>query len=170
MNEKTIPLESVKHWIEQNKPISWIAKQVNVSISCFKRNFPNYNGNQGQRPDLYKKNSVEEIEKDILNNSITQYAEPVIRSKIKKYLLHKNGHKCSVCNYTTWNNLPIPLTCDHIDGNSLNCSVENFRLICANCDRQQITFGSKNKGNGRIAARKYWCKNKQFYNKNADIV
>ena len=49
---------------------------------------------------------------------------------------------------------PIPLTCDHVDGNSENNLPSNFRIICANCDRQQPTYGGRNMGNGRKSRRK----------------
>lgn len=170
MNTKHISLEIVKPWIDQNKPISWIVKQINVTRDTFKRKFPDYKGRQGHKPEQYRKNEIVEIEKTFATNDYKKYCETALRTKAKKYLIHKHGHKCSVCGYSEWNKLPIPLTCDHIDGNSQNCHLSNFRLICANCDRQQATFGSKNKGKGRIAARKHWENNKQFYSKNTDIV
>lgn len=165
-----IPLESVKHWMDQNKPISWIAKQLNVSRDVIRKNFPDYKGKQGANESLHGNNQISAIEKLFSSGNYKDYCETALRNKAKKLLIHRNGHKCSVCGYTEWNNQPIPLTCDHIDGNSQNCQLDNFRLICANCDRQQQTFGSKNKGKGRIAARKYWEENKQFYSKNTDIV
>lgn len=170
MNVKHVSLDSVPLWIEQNKPISWIANQLNITRTTFKRRFPNYKGKQGLKPECYRKNEIDEIEKTFLTEDYKNYSEAALRTKAKKLLIHKNGHKCSICNFTEWNKQPIPLTCDHIDGNSQNCSLSNFRLICANCDRQQQTFGSKNKGRGRIAARKHWKENKQFYSKNTDIV
>ena len=165
-----IPLENVKPWMDQRKPINWIAKQLNVSRDVFKRCFPEYKGKQGCNESLHSNNQIDVIEKLFSTDEYKKFCESALRTKAKKLLIHRNGHKCSVCNYTEWNKQPIPLTCDHIDGNSQNCALENFRLICANCDRQQDTFGSKNKGKGRISARKYWAKNKQFYNKDIPVV
>lgn len=73
----------------------------------------------------------------------------------RKYLLFKNGNKCQICNNTEWQGKPIPLTVDHIDGHWDNTRIENYRLICPNCDRQLPTFGSKNKGNGKPWRREY---------------
>jgi len=67
----------------------------------------------------------------------------------KRYLIEKNGHECCRCKSTEWMGEPIPLTCDHIDGDSTHNRIQNFRLLCANCDRQMPTFGSRNIGNGR---------------------
>jgi len=67
---------------------------------------------------------------------------------LKKYLLELYGHKCSICELSIWNDKPIPLVLDHIDGRSINCLPRNLRLICPNCDHQLDTFAGKNIGNG----------------------
>lgn len=71
------------------------------------------------------------------------------RSTIRRYLSELIGYKCSECNITNWNNKPITLQVDHIDGNAGNNNVANVRLLCPNCHSQQDTFGARNKGNGR---------------------
>jgi hypothetical protein len=62
----------------------------------------------------------------------------------KRYLENKHGHVCAICGRSVWNNDPIPLVADHLDGNSENHSVDNLRLICPNCDAQQSTYKSRN--------------------------
>ena len=64
--------------------------------------------------------------------------------RIKKYLIKKYGHVCSKCNNNTWNNKPIPLDLEHIDGNFKNNKLENLCLLCPNCHRQTETWGMKN--------------------------
>lgn len=78
-----------------------------------------------------------------------------IRRIIKKYLIHLNGHFCSICNISNWRGIPILLICDHIDGNSKNNELNNFRLVCPNCDSQLPTFKNKNIGMGREYDRNY---------------
>lgn len=80
---------------------------------------------------------------------IHELAEQTIRSHAKRILIEQNGNCCSICNTNLWNNMPVPLVCDHIDGNPLNNNFTNFRLVCCNCDAQLPTFKSKNRGNGR---------------------
>lgn len=75
--------------------------------------------------------------------------EASIRSIIRKYLIHKKGHKCEICNLTEWRGCIIPLVCDHIDGDYTNCELTNFRLICNNCDSILPTYKGKNRGKGR---------------------
>jgi len=48
-----------------------------------------------------------------------------------------------------WMNIQLPLVCDHIDGDAENTSLDNFRIICNNCDSILPTFKGKNNGNGR---------------------
>lgn len=54
-------------------------------------------------------------------------------------------YKCSVCGISEWNNQPLQLQIDHIDGNFRNNRKENLRFICPNCHSQTDTWGSKNK-------------------------
>ena len=76
------------------------------------------------------------------------------RSTIKRLLILDRGHECEVCKNTEWNGKKIPITLDHIDGNSKNNLESNFRLICPNCDAQLPTYKGGNKGNGRKYRRK----------------
>ena len=66
----------------------------------------------------------------------------------KRYLKEKCGDKCTECGQTsTWNNKPLMLQLDHIDGNSDNNLISNLRLLCPNCHTQTETFGNGGQGN-----------------------
>lgn len=66
---------------------------------------------------------------------------------LKPYLIEKHGEKCSECGQeNTWNNKPLVLQLDHIDGDSDNNFPKNLRLLCPNCHSQTENFGSKGKG------------------------
>jgi hypothetical protein len=67
----------------------------------------------------------------------------------KLYLIEEYGHRCSVCNNTTWMGKPISLELDHLDGNHTNNDKKNVRLICPNCHAQTGNYKGKNRGNGR---------------------
>lgn len=77
------------------------------------------------------------------------------RGQVKRFLLDRDGHKCSICGLSEWMGKPIPLIADHIDGNTQNHSIDNFRLICGNCDMQLPTYKSRNYSRGREYRKKY---------------
>jgi endogenous inhibitor of DNA gyrase (YacG/DUF329 family) len=66
---------------------------------------------------------------------------------LKKFLIETRGEKCEECGQEgTWNNKPLVLQLDHIDGDSDNNFPSNIRLLCPNCHSQTENFGSKGKG------------------------
>ena len=53
---------------------------------------------------------------------------------------------CSVCSgEPVWNNKPLRLQVDRIDGNVLNNEKQNVRFVCPNCHSQTDTWGIRNK-------------------------
>lgn len=75
--------------------------------------------------------------------------------RMKKYLIKKQGHVCSICKETIWMGKPIPLIMDHINGRASDNAYSNLRLVCGNCDMQLPTYKSKNKNSDR-RNRKKW--------------
>ncbi len=79
---------------------------------------------------------------------------------IKRYLNETQENKCLICGLDKWNNKPLPLILDHIDGHSENNREDNLRLVCSNCDSQLPTYKAKNIGNGRYSRRERYKQGK----------
>lgn len=61
---------------------------------------------------------------------------------IKEFLLVEKCYECGLTN--TWNNKPLVLQLDHINGISNDHRIENLRLLCPNCHSQTSTFAGRN--------------------------
>ena len=64
--------------------------------------------------------------------------------KIRKLLIESKGYKCEECAIESWNNKPICLEVDHIDGNNKNNDLLNLRFLCPNCHSQTNNFRGRN--------------------------
>ncbi|MUM15755.1 HNH endonuclease [Mycobacterium sp. CBMA271] len=82
---------------------------------------------------------------------------------IRAFLAEAQSGRCAICGgASTWQDLPLALVLDHIDGNPTNNCRENLRLICPNCDSQLPTYKSRNRGNGRSFRRQRYAEGKSY--------
>lgn len=99
-----------------------------------------------------RKKKVKAVRPDWLSTALEafQAGNLVHRRSIRKCLIHLVGNQCFQCNQSAiWNNNPLTLVVDHIDGNAGNNVPSNLRLLCPNCNSQTPTFCGRNFGNGR---------------------
>lgn len=59
---------------------------------------------------------------------------------IKRHLIHDRGHICETCKLSDWLGNPIPLELEHINGNSLDNTLINLKLLCPNCHTLTPTY------------------------------
>ena len=81
------------------------------------------------------------LDKVLVSNS--SYNRSHLKKRLlKERLLEKKGALCS--QGTHWNNRPLVLVLDHINGVSNDNRLKNLRLLCPNCNSQTKTFAGRN--------------------------
>lgn len=68
---------------------------------------------------------------------------------IRRYILEKFGHACCECGWDKRHPADgkSPLEVDHVDGDWMNTTESNLRLLCPNCHSLTLTYKNRNKGN-----------------------
>ena len=82
-----------------------------------------------------------DIEEILTENST--YAN-IARLKIRLLKETDMEYKCAICGISEWNNKPISLQLDHINGVNNDHRIENLRFLCPNCHSQTPTYAGKN--------------------------
>lgn len=139
-----------------NKTLKARCTEENIDLSHFKTGALELNKYLGQIRTI----PLEEI---LVSGST--YSRYHLKKRLLKEGLLKNI--CYVCNLQpTWNNLPLILHLDHINGIGDDNRQDNLRLLCPNCHSQTETYTGRSnrkynkKGNikeGLIY--RYYCKN-----------
>ena len=65
------------------------------------------------------------------------------RRLIKEGLLKETCYICGIGKI--WNNKPLTLQLDHINGKNTDNRIDNLRLLCPNCHSQTSTFSGRNR-------------------------
>lgn len=113
----------------------------------------NAGAKRGAKPwNIGKKFTEENIQRSVeffKQCKYTECVETVTRRHAKRLLIYQKGNVCEICGTSEWMGQPVPLVCDHINGDNTDNRFENFRNVCCNCDAQLSTYKSKNRGRGR---------------------
>lgn len=83
-----------------------------------------------------------------LNEILVQNSDYLSGTSLKRRLIKLNllTNQCYECGMLSqWNDKPLVLQLDHINGDHRDNRLENLRLLCPNCHSQTDTFASKNR-------------------------
>lgn len=124
--------------------MSQAAAKCGLHFSTFKRRALKlnvYKTNQGGKGN--KKNWQLKIDlNEILEGKHPSYQTYKLRNRIiKKNILE---YECKICGIYEYNNLPLTLELDHINGIRNDHRLCNLRLLCPNCHSQTSTWRGKN--------------------------
>lgn len=84
------------------------------------------------------------IEQKALDKILSTPIEELSIERLKKLIVHEQSNKCNRCGLNSWNDKPLVLELDHIDGNNKNNVRENLRCLCPNCHSQTDTWRGRN--------------------------
>lgn len=95
---------------------------------------------------IYQSNIPKKNHDEILVQN-SQLKFRVVGKTLKHHLLKINRkYQCENCGLDQWNNKPISLHIDHINGDWRDNRPENLRFLCPNCHSQTDSYcGKKNK-------------------------
>ena len=99
------------------------------------------NNNNIHIKNLNKNNII--LLDDILKENSTYSTNNLKKRLIGNNLLKKECLECGITD--TWNNNPISLQLDHINGINNDNRLENLRILCPNCHSQTETFSGKHR-------------------------
>jgi len=134
-----INYEKLKEVIDSSKTMSEAASKLQISFRSFKKIAEDAGLYQSNYRGWHKKIKLE----DILNGKYPQYPTSHLSKRLVKEGLLE--YKCNECKITEYNDKPISLELNHIDGNRTNHELKNLELLCPNCHSQTETFASRNK-------------------------
>lgn len=83
----------------------------------------------------------------VKDSELFRIQSPHSRNALRKRILDNNliPYRCAICGLNPkWNNKPLTLFLDHINGTNDDHRLENLRFLCPNCDSQTETYGGRN--------------------------
>lgn len=111
-------------------------KEYDIDISFLK------NRAKIKQKKILKENCIEKIDlKNVLVEN-SNYSRTHLKLRLLKEKILEN--KCSICGQLpVWNNIPLTLELDHINGINNDNRLINLRIVCGHCHSQLSTTGSK---------------------------
>lgn len=100
-------------------------------------------GNPKATEALIKHNQSRRLKDEDVFVEKSTYARHHIKERLIKSSIIP--YECNICGIgPVWNEKPMPLILDHINGSNDDNRLENLRFVCSNCDSQLPTYKSRN--------------------------
>lgn len=147
-------LEKIEAIVAESYSIAAVLKKLEMDVSganykgfksaCKKLNISteHFTGQGHLKNKTHKWAKTKTFEEILVKNSDYLNTSNLKQRLFKANLLHK---KCYICNLTDWQNKPLSLQIDHINGDNTDNRLENLRILCPNCHSQTDTYSGKNK-------------------------
>lgn len=135
--------EQIIHMINNKKSKKYICEQLKCDTDTLNRYLLQWNilydgmkgfGRRGHNSAYMSLEKYLQSSKNIQSNKIRN---KLIAEGVKT-------HQCEMCQRTSWLGRPIPLELHHIDGNKLNNTKNNFKLLCPNCHALTDSYRGRN--------------------------
>jgi len=126
--------------IEQTKSMSAAAKLLGVKYDTFKKyaeKFEVFEANQAGKGIL--RGSKYKTKSDVFKSD-----NRVANQVLAKWLKLERKWCCEECGISEWNDKPLTLEVDHIDGDGSNNELTNLKILCPNCHSQTPTWRGRN--------------------------
>lgn len=93
--------------------------------------------------DKLKEHRIEwKLEEILIQNSPFTHSSSLRKKLIKHGLLTQTCYICGIG--PKWNDKPLILQIDHVNGDRKDNRLDNLRLLCPNCHSQTDTFAGRN--------------------------
>ena len=140
-------IEEMRTVCSQSTSMTAAAKQLGMKYDTLKKyalQHGFFNPNQSGKGQTKNYSGRKFATKDILEGKHPQYATDKLKKRlVKEGILEYN---CSSCGMKDeWNDKPITLQLDHINGVNNDHRLDNLRLLCPNCHSQTDTWCGRNK-------------------------
>lgn len=134
--------EQIVEALNRTKTAAQASRVLGLSFATFKRRCSDhgieFKTNQGAR-GTKKRSPTSKIPLEKIFSGDHYMVGNNLKHKLLAEGIVKN--ECAICKLPPiWNGKKLSLQLDHIDGDNVNNSRENLRLLCPNCHSQTDTF------------------------------
>lgn len=131
------------------RPVGGNYKTLNFKFKIWNIDISHFTGaawNQGGRyHNIKEKQPLNEI---LIENS-SFLSTGILRIRLIKEGLKE--YKCEKCGITEWENKPIQLELDHVNGKNMDNRIENLNILCPNCHSQTPFHRGRNREKSAIS-------------------